>query len=126
MSYEDVVKKLKGSGAKQRSGLRDIPLDAIVGSVGRYKDFTRKFSPRRGVAEERWARVKAITEHAGGLPPIEVYQIGDAYFVIDGNHRVSVARQQGSPAIEAYVTNVDTKVLLDPSDPPDDFLINAC
>jgi hypothetical protein len=77
-----------------------------VGSVGRYDDFTRSFLPRRDSDAGRWARVKAATLDLTGLPPIEVYQIGQAYFVLDGNHRVSVARQLGAPTIQAYVTEV--------------------
>jgi hypothetical protein len=61
----------------------------------------------------------------GGLPPIEVYQIGEAYFVRDGNHRVSVARELDAPTIQAYVTEVRTKVPLSPDDQPDDLILKA-
>jgi len=87
-AYEEVRQKLKAKGSIPR-GLQDIPLDAIVGSVGRYGDFTRSFLPRRDSDEQRWARVKAQVTDMQGLPPIEVYQIGEVYFVRDGNHRVS-------------------------------------
>lgn len=103
LSFEDVRQKLHiGFGSKRE--LRDIPIDAIVGSVGRYSDFTRDFLPRNQSARERWMGVKHAVESMGGVPPIEVYQVGDAYFVLDGNHRVSVARQQGASHIQAYVT----------------------
>lgn len=123
-SYEEVRHKLKGRGSAER-GLRDISLDAIVGSVGRYTDFTRSFLPRRDSDQHRWARVKAQVTDMGGLPPIEVYQIGDAYFVRDGNHRVSVARELDAPSIQAYVTEVRTKVPLSPDDQPDDLILKA-
>lgn len=123
-SYEEVRAKLKGRGSAER-GLRDIPLDAIVGSVGRYTDFTRSFLPRRDSDQHRWARVKAQVTDMGGLPPIEVYQIGDAYFVQDGNHRVSVARELEAPSIQAYVTEVRTRVPLSPDDQPDDLILKA-
>jgi hypothetical protein len=71
-AYEDVRQKLKVKGSVSR-GLQDIPLDAIVGSVGRYTDFTRSFLPRRDSDQQRWARVKAQVTDMGGLPPIEVY-----------------------------------------------------
>jgi len=126
LSYEEVARKLKVAGQASR-GLQEIPLEAIVGSVGRYGDFTRDFLPRQDSDEQRWATVKAaVTDpHQSGLPPIEVYQIGDAYFVLDGNHRVSVARQLGVTHLEAYVIEIKTKVSLSPDDQPDDLIIKA-
>ena len=124
LPYEDVRRKLKAEVATRR-GLEDIPLDAIVGSVGRYADFTRSFLPRQDSDEERWARVKVKVTDLGGLPPIEVYQIGEVYFVSDGNHRVSVARQVGATHIQAYVTEVRTKVPLSPDTQPDDLILKA-
>ncbi|MFQ5612783.1 MAG: universal stress protein [Anaerolineae bacterium] len=124
LSYEDVRRKLKVKGSAGRM-LEDIPLDAIVGSVGRYADFTRSFLPRQDSDEHRWARVKAAVTDLVGVPPIEVYQIGDAYFVLDGNHRVSVARDLGATHIQAYVTKVRTKVPLSPDDRPDDVICKA-
>ena len=124
LSYEEVRQALKIEGRKA-SKLRDIPLDAIIGSVGRYTDFTRSFLPKESVSEERWAGVKVATTGLVGLPPIRVYQIGEAYFVIDGNHRVSVARQLGATHIEAYVTELQTNVVLTPDDRPDDVILKA-
>ena len=124
LSYEDVARRLKVTGQTQ-SGQRPIPLQAIVGSVGRYSDFTRSFLPRRAADEQRWARVKAAATHVAELPPIEVYQIGEAYFVLDGNHRVSVARQQGVSHIDAYVTEIKTRVGLSPEDQPDEIILKA-
>jgi nucleotide-binding universal stress UspA family protein len=126
LSYEEVARKLRAAGQAAR-GLRDIPLDAIVGSVGRYVDFTRDFLPRQDSDEQRWANVKtAVADpRRGGLPPIEVYQIGEAYFVLDGNHRVSVARQMGATTIDAYVVEVKTRVPLTPHVQPDDLIIKA-
>ena len=60
-----------------------------------------------------------------GVPPIDVYQIGDSYFVMDGNHRVSVARQMGATYIEAYVTECRTRVPLSPDDDPNDLIVKA-
>ena len=100
-------------------------MDAIVGSVGRYHDFTRKFLPKSSINEDRWARVMASSQGLSGLPPIEVYRIGEVYFVRDGNHRVSVARQMGNTAIQAYVTNVEIKVDLTPDFTPDDLIIKS-
>lgn len=122
LSYEEVRRKLKAESTSRRL-LKDIPLAAIVGSVGRYADFTRSFYPRQDSDQERWAQVELKVSDQAGLPPIEVYQLGQVYFVIDGNHRVSVARQMGASHIEAYVTEVYTKVPLTPEVNPDDIIL---
>lgn len=124
LAFEDVRAKLKAKGTKPRV-LRQIPLDAIVGSVGRYADFTRSFLPRSVDNEARWVRVRIKIDELVGLPPIDVYQIGEAYFVRDGNHRVSVARELGATHIEAYVTEVETKVPLAPDVQPDELIVKA-
>ena len=124
LPYDEVRQQLLATG-KSKQVLKDIPLDAIVGSVGRYTDFTRSFLPLRDSDKQRWARIEVAFDAPEGLPPIEVYQIGDVYFVIDGNHRVSVARQVGATHIEAYVTEVKTKVPLSPKIQPDDLILKA-
>jgi nucleotide-binding universal stress UspA family protein len=124
LSYEDVRHKLKAQVSGRRQ-LRDIPVAAIVGSVGRYGDFTRDFLPRKNSDATRWVGVRQAVEQMGGVPPIEVYQIGQAYFVLDGNHRVSVAREAGASHIEAYVTEVHTRVPLTPDVSPDDLIIKS-
>lgn len=124
VDYDDVVASLDSDEVIHR-GLQSIPLDAIVGSVNRSADFTRTFLPRRATDEERWARVKYAMRHAGGLPPIDVYQIGEVYFVQDGNHRVSVARRHGDSHIQAYVTEIVTNLALSPDDDPDQIICKA-
>lgn len=111
LSYDEVRRSLGGVEGTSHK-LEDIPLDAIVGSVGRYTDFTRSFLPKKSSGEERWARVKIAVEDMVGVPPIEVYAIDGNYFVRDGNHRVSVARQVGAKTIQAWVTPVYGKVPL--------------
>lgn len=124
LSYDEIRQELNLTSMTPR-GLQEIPLDAIVGSVGRYNDFTRSFLPRHDSNAQRWARVKQATESLVGTPPIEVYKLGEAYFVLDGNHRVSVARQMGNAYIQAYVTEVHSKIPLQPNDQPDDIIIRA-
>lgn len=111
VSYDEVVKRIK---ARQQveMGTQMVPLNKIVGSVGRYRDFTRTFLPRSAVNPERWARIDAVLHSMEGYPPIDVYKVGDVYFVRDGNHRVSVARANGLKYIEAYVTEIPTEVPL--------------
>ena len=124
LSYEEVFQKIRIQGQAEK-GLRDIPLDAIIGSVGRYRDFTRSFFPRNESDQERWARVKTAVESMEGVPPIDVYKVGEAYFVKDGNHRVSIARQIGAEYIQAYVTEVKTRVSIDKDTDMDDLIIKA-
>jgi nucleotide-binding universal stress UspA family protein len=124
LSFDEVRRKLRATAVSDRQ-LKEIPLGAIVGSVGRYHDFTRSFLPRQDSDASRWARVMLASNDLAGLPPIEVYQIGDAYFVSDGNHRVSVARQNGATRIQAYVTPFRTRVPITPDMQPDDLIIAA-
>lgn len=124
LSYEDVAAKLKLRARSDR-GVQHIPLDAIVGSVGRDTEFTRTFLPRGAVDQQRWARVKAAMQEDAGLPPIEVYKVGEVYFVLDGNHRVSIARQERMTTIEAHVIEVKTPIPLTPDVQPDDLIIKA-
>jgi hypothetical protein len=124
LSYNEVARKLRVTG-RANIGVTSIPVEAIVGSVGRYSDFTRTFLPRLQSDESRWARVKAAASSVSDLPPIEVYRVGSAYFVVDGNHRVSIARQQGIDHIDALVTEVKTRVPLTPGDNPDELIIKA-
>jgi len=109
LCYPDVREKLKVKGREARV-LQEIPLAAIVGSVERCCDFTRSFLPRKPISQHRWTSVEmALTK----WPPIEAYEIDHAYFVLDGHHRVSVARQRGISHIHAYVTEICTRVPLD-------------
>src|SRR6185369_6992448 len=78
LSYDEVAQKLKLRG-RSDAGIQSIPVDAIVGSVGRYTDFTRTFLPRSDKDRERWACVKAAMGSGEGLPPIEVYKVGEVY-----------------------------------------------
>lgn len=113
LSYEDVRARLQAHETGRRT-LEDVPIDAIVGSAGRYHEFTRGFLPGESISRSRWARVKLAMTGMSGVPPIEVYRVGGAYFVQDGNHRVSVAREMGMSTIEAYVTEVKTEVAIGP------------
>lgn len=107
LSYEEVRAILQAREGVTLAGTQDIPLEKIVGSVGRYRDFTQAFLPRNEALLQRWQRVGAAMNSATGLPPIDLYQVGELYFVRDGNHRVSVARARGDKTIEAFVTKVE-------------------
>ena len=114
LQFDEISAKLH---AVNKSGkvLKSVPLNKIIGSVGRTSDFDRSFLPLNDADEHRWANVKThmISPVTKGLPPVDLYKIGEAYFVLDGNHRVSVAKQAGFEEIEAYVTEIKTKVAID-------------
>lgn len=113
--FDEISRKLHIAGSHDQ-GLQEIELSKIIGSVGRSDDFDRNFLPLKDGDEDRWARVKvAMTSMEGaGVPPIVVYKLDDSYFVLDGNHRVSIAREMGMKYIEAYVTEVKTRVPFSP------------
>jgi hypothetical protein len=123
LAFEDVRKRLR-LAQKNYKGLQDVPVNQIRGSVGRYRDFTQTFLPRSNELRVRWMRVNTLA-YAKGMDPIEVYQVGDAYFVVDGNHRVSVARQMGNPTIQAHVWEFPSQVGLSADADLDEVLIKA-
>lgn len=123
MSFGEVKKRLR-LGLPHNRGLQQVPLAQVKGSVGRYEDFTSTFLPRRDFLQARWINIEKLML-AGKAPPIDVYKVGDAYFVIDGNHRVSVGRQLGLDTIEGYVTEFDTPFDLGPDDDIDSLFIEA-
>ena len=81
-------------------------MEKVVGSVGRFKDFDGEFLPIRRSVGERWKRVDRAFHLGVDLPPVELYRVGEGYYVLDGNHRISVARFQGVKWIEAEVTRL--------------------
>lgn len=104
----DAVKDRLGFFEQSYVGIRAIPLKAIVGTTGRGSDFDKDFLPRRGDLKERWTRVeRAFPE--GGWPPIVAYKLGNSYFVVDGHHRVAIARQRRNEFIDAEVTELRTR-----------------
>ncbi len=105
-------------------GLQEIELDKIRGSVGRYHDFTSTFLPRSDSMRKRWQGVWSASV-SKGLPPIELYKVGEAYFVADGNHRVSIARNEGWETIEAYVYEYITPIGLSEDADLDELLSKA-
>lgn len=112
-SLEDIRARLNVRGQRYL-GLQPVPLDKIVGSEGRYGDFDRRFLPRSEQLEARWSSIDQAMQAAVELPPVDLYKIGDIYFVRDGNHRVSVARQKDMAFIDAYVTELVVDVPLTP------------
>jgi hypothetical protein len=87
-------------------GRRTVPVESIVGSEGRYADFDNEFLPLQGSSEEKWRSVYAALRCGEELPPVNLLKVGDAYFVRDGNHRVSAARWLGVVALDAEVVEL--------------------
>ncbi|MGI8910209.1 MAG: chromosome partitioning protein ParB [Rubrobacteraceae bacterium] len=108
----DEVKRTLGVTNQVYVGMRTVEVAKIVGSVGRHRDFDRAFLPSKPGLGERWKRIDQMMRR-GEIPPISLYKIGDAYFVNDGNHRVSVAHQQGIEMIDAEVTELRTRIPID-------------
>jgi len=98
----------------ERAETRQVPICQIRGSEGRCSDFDRDFNPLQDHNRVRWLRIAAARQRGRSLPPVELVQVGDLYFVRDGHHRVSVARALGQPFIAARVTalNVTEPLLL--------------
>ena len=94
LSFEEVKGPL-GAFSQAYLGMRIVPVEKIVGSLNRYRDFDRAFLPTRAGLEERWKRIDRAFHRGQELPLVVLYKVGDAYLVEDGNHRMSVARYQG-------------------------------
>ncbi|HEY3310357.1 MAG TPA: DUF4032 domain-containing protein [Anaerolineales bacterium] len=109
LSFEDIKEKLRVGGPIY-NGIKTIRIEQIVGSLNRYQDFDRAFLPVQDKTAERWRRVDLAFYKDISLPPVVLYKVGQVYFVMDGHHRVSVAREQGQEFIEAEIRECATKV----------------
>lgn len=105
-------------------GIRQIETEKIIGSVSRYLDFDRAFLPRQTHTRSRWESIDRAFFQDVILPPIEVYKLGNMYFVKDGNHRVSVARERGQSYMDAYVIEIDTPLEFEQPSDIDSFIAN--
>jgi hypothetical protein len=111
LPFEEVVEALGRTG-QHDLGLQVVSLDSIVGSVDRAVDFDRGLRPTSARLRSRWERIAAAQRRGEAFPPVSLYKIGDLYFVRDGHHRVSVAKSLGRTDIDAYVTEVETRIPL--------------
>jgi hypothetical protein len=109
LPYEEVIEAL-GFVSEKRVGLQVVALEVIVGTVDRERDFDRRFRPTSGRVRRRWEQIAAAVRRGEAMPPIDLLRIGEIYFVRDGHHRVSVAHAMGWRDIDAYVTEVQTRV----------------
>jgi DNA-binding Lrp family transcriptional regulator len=95
--------EIEGAFDARDLGLREVEVRKIVGSVGRYQDFDNRFRLKTGIPSERLMKVKEAVRNGKPLPPITLYQIKDEYYIVDGNHRVSVAKERGWKTIHAHI-----------------------
>jgi hypothetical protein len=113
LPFDEVREKLTFRG-QHYIGLKQVPINQIVGSMGRFNDFDREFLPTQTRTKGRWISIDKAHYEDINLPPVDLYKIGEIYFVKDGNHRVSVARDRGQEYMDAYVTEIDIPVMLTP------------
>jgi len=121
LNFDEIRRQIPWQGQYDR-GMQEIRLDDIVGSVGRYQDFDRTFLPRYFRSRDRWTNIDKLHIKDINIPPIEVYKIGSVYFVKDGNHRVSVARERGQVYIEANVIEIESSIPIDANTNIDDLI----
>jgi len=95
-----------GTEIRHKRALEPVEVGRIAGSVGRSRAFDTTFLPACSCSKERWKSVDLAFREGKTLLPVELYRLGDDYFVADGNHRVSVARHRGIPAVEALATDL--------------------
>ncbi len=122
--FEDVQRALRLSHMVDR-GIQNVPLEAIVGSLNRTQDFDRAFLPRNEGLRARLRGMRQFAESDTGYAPVHLYKVGQAYFVVDGHHRISVARSLGSDTIEAWVLEFATEVDVEPEDTVAEILAKA-
>jgi hypothetical protein len=121
----DEIRKYIPLKGQHDIGYTNVKLDLIIGSVGRYQDFDRAFLPKMNFTRDRWENIDRARMKDIPLPPVELYKIGEIYFVKDGNHRVSVARELGQAFIDAYVTEIKTNVALTPDTNPEELILQS-
>lgn len=122
LSYDEIKEKLHIGGPIYR-GVKTVRVDQIAGSLNRYHEFDRVFLPASDKLEERWTSINRAFYEEISLPPVVLYKVGEVYFVVDGHHRVSVARKQGQIYIEAEVRECATRVNITPGIRPEDLEI---
>src|SRR5918996_5291180 len=110
LELDEVERRLKPFG-RQYLGVREIPLDALVGTDGRASSFTRDFRPLPAFSRDRLRSLERAFAD-GAFPPIVTVKLGETYFVIDGHHRAALARRGGAEMIDADVTELVARVPL--------------
>lgn len=121
VAYRDLRDRVKVEREVYR-GFQEVPVEQIIGSVDRFQDFDRAFFPVQRHTASRWKSIDHAYHADVRLPPIQLYKVGDIYFVKDGNHRVSVAREHGVAFIDAEVIEAHIRAPLNSSMSPTQLL----
>jgi hypothetical protein len=124
LSFEE-VRRAVHANSQHYAGLQTVEVNKIIGTTGRYQDFDRAFLPKQDYTADRWQSIDRAYYQAIELPPVSLYKVGDVYFVRDGHHRVSVARQQGVQYIDAEVIESESRVPVTPDLRPEDLVIKG-
>lgn len=122
LPFDEVVAALGVTG-KTVLGLQVVEVSSIVGSVDRTKDFDRYFRPTSSHMRERWQRIAAAQRRGESVPPVQLYRVGSMHFVIDGHHRVSIAIARNLTTIDAYVTEIHTRISPEGINAPSDLIL---
>jgi sulfopyruvate decarboxylase TPP-binding subunit len=121
LPFDEVRGRLPMKG-QHYIGLQQVPIDNIIGSLGRYRDFDRAFLPVQTRTRDRWVNIDKAHYHQLTLPAVDLFKMGEIYFVKDGNHRVSVARERGQEYIDAYVIEIEIPISLTADTVVDDLV----
>lgn len=121
----DAVRKELGLHGMIERGTAEVPLGVIVGTIGREREFNRAFLPRSESIRGRWKTIENLAQGLKGFPPVELYKVGNVYFVVDGHHRISVARSVGAKSIEATVKEFPTDFVVGPEDSVEEIALRA-
>ncbi|MDV6308883.1 chromosome partitioning protein ParB [Gordonia amicalis] len=122
LPFDEVVAALGATG-KTVLGLQVVEVSSIIGSVDRTKDFDRYFRPTSSRLRERWQRIAAAQRRGESVPPVQLYRVGSMHFVIDGHHRVSIAIARNLTTVDAYVTEIHTRISPEGINAPSDLIL---
>ena len=122
LPFDEVVAAL-GRVGETALGLQQVEVSTIVGSVDRTRDFDRYFRPTSSRIRERWQRLAAAQRRGESVPPVQLYRVGSMHFVLDGHHRVSIAIARHFRTIDAYVTEIHTRISADGINVTSDLLL---
>lgn len=124
ISFHEIRERYKPERESYR-GMQEVPVHQIIGSFDRFRDFDRAFLPRHARSAGRWQNIDRAYHEDVRLPPVQLYKVGDVYFVKDGNHRVSVARERGVEFIDAEVIESHVRVPIDAAMSPFELLLQV-
>ncbi len=118
------IKETIGVGAAYHAGIQIVEISKIIGSENRFEDFDRTFLPLKKSNKAKWVSVNTSLSPSGGWPLVSLYKVGEYYFVQDGHHRISVARNAGQHFIDAEVLELKVPPDLPESSAPEEFFFN--